>query len=128
MKKELLNTTVLPKYNCSNCKHFVSENKIIKDFGKGLLNKKYEPYAKECNNLVHPLEDCVLRGFKAHSEQPSFSQTLNKELQEQVKIVEQRLWYHFTNTDGEFNIPEGMPFMKEFLNEIDKLVTLSKRN
>lgn len=129
MKRELLNTTVLPKYNCSNCKHFVSENKIIKDFGYRniLTGEKVDNfYAKECNNLVHPLEDCVLRGFEAHSEQPSFSQTLNKELQEQAKIVEQRLWYHFANTEGEFNIPDGLPFMKEFLNEIDKFVGMVK--
>lgn len=37
----------------------------------------------------------------------------NIKLQEQAKIVEQRLWYHFANTNGEFNIPEGIPFIKE---------------
>lgn len=50
----------------------------------------------------------------------------NIKLQEQAKIVEQRLWYHFANTNGEFNIPEGMPFMKEFLNEVNKLVGMAK--
>lgn len=76
MKNEkLLNTTVLPKYNCSNCKHFVSENKKVLDYGK---RTESDFYAKECNNLVHPLLDCILRGFEGHSEQPGFSQTLNK--------------------------------------------------
>ena len=50
----------------------------------------------------------------------------NIKLQEQAKIVEQRLWYHFANTDGDFNIPEGLPFMKEFLNEVNKLVAMVK--
>ena len=35
-------------------------------------------YAVECKNFVHPLQDCVLRGFQGHSAQPGFSQTLNK--------------------------------------------------
>lgn len=75
MKNEKsLRTKVLPKYNCSNCKHFVSENKNIQNFG----DSSNDFYAKECNNQVHPLEDCVLRGFESHSEQPGFSQTLNK--------------------------------------------------
>lgn len=39
----------------------------------------------------------------------------------QSEIVKQRLKYHFGNTDGTWNIPEGMPFMKEFLNEVKKL-------
>jgi hypothetical protein len=65
----------LPEYNCNNCSHFIRENKKIRDCGKVT---EYDPYAKECNNVVHPLKDCVLRGFKSHSEQPGFSQTLNK--------------------------------------------------
>lgn len=47
-------------------------------------------------------------------------------LQEQAKIVEERLWYHFANTDGGFNVPKDLPFMKEFLNEVDKLVGMVK--
>jgi hypothetical protein len=35
-------------------------------------------YAIECRKFVHPLQDCILRGFEGHSEQPGFSQTLNK--------------------------------------------------
>jgi hypothetical protein len=73
--RNCLNTTVLPEYNCNNCKHFIREHKKIRDYGKVT---EYDPYAKECNNVAHPLEDCVLRGFEAHSEQPGFSQTLNK--------------------------------------------------
>lgn len=81
MGNKLLNTKVLPEHNCSNCKHFVSENKLIKDFARrNLMKAEHTPdyYAKECNNFVHPLSDCVLRGFEGHSEQPTFSQTLNK--------------------------------------------------
>jgi hypothetical protein len=37
--------------------------------------------------------------------------------------VKERLTYHFKNTDGSWNLPQGMPFMKEFLNEVDKLVS-----
>lgn len=72
-EKKILNTDVLPKYNCSNCAHF-KHGKGKKIFGFGADN----PYAYECMNLVHPLLDCVLRGFEGHSEQPGFSQTLNK--------------------------------------------------
>lgn len=66
-----LNTTTLPQYNCSNCEHFCKEQFVF--------TKDGESYAVECNNLVHPLEDCVLRGFEGHSAQPTFAQTLNAE-------------------------------------------------
>lgn len=65
-----LQTTVLPNYNCSNCKHFIV-NSPITEVSLGF-------YAIECSNLVHPLKDCILRRFEGHSEQPGFSQTLNK--------------------------------------------------
>jgi hypothetical protein len=72
-KNENLNTHVLPKYNCSNCAHFKCKGQ------KEILSTKQNGfYAFECDNLTHPLLDCVLRGFEGHSEQPSFSQTLNK--------------------------------------------------
>lgn len=49
-----------------------------------------------------------------------------KTLQEQSKIVKQRLHYHFAKVGGGWNI-EGMnaPFMKEFLNEVERLCALS---
>lgn len=71
-ENDLLNTTVLPKYNCSNCSYFQSRTREV------FKNKAGGFYAYECDNLVHPLLDCVLRGFKHHSAQPSSSQTLNK--------------------------------------------------
>ncbi len=48
-------------------------------------------------------------------------------LSEQSEIVRERLHYHFAKVGGGWNI-EGMnaPFMKEFLNEVDRLVELSK--
>ena len=48
-------------------------------------------------------------------------------LSQQSEIVRQRLHYHFAKVGGGWNI-EGMsaPFMKEFLNEVQKLVDLSK--
>lgn len=67
-----LNTTVLPMYNCSNCASFMHE-KLEK-----IETKTVGWYAIECGNFVHPLQDCILRGFEGHSEQPGFSQTLNK--------------------------------------------------
>jgi hypothetical protein len=42
---------------------------------------------------------------------------------DQKQIVKERLNYHFKNADGSWNIPEGMPFMKEFLNEVEKLAS-----
>lgn len=71
-QSETLRTHTLPKFNCSNCEHFVYENKEV------LWFKKSGWYAMECKNLTHPLIDCVLKGFEAHSAQPGFSQTLNK--------------------------------------------------
>lgn len=49
-----------------------------------------------------------------------------KTLQEQSEIVKQRLHYHFEKVGGGWNI-EGMnvPFMKEFLNEVERLCALS---
>lgn len=65
-----LNTNLLPKYNCSNCANYLNKE-IVNTITAG-------KYSIECANLVHPLQDCVLRGFEGHSEQPTFSQTLNK--------------------------------------------------
>lgn len=44
-----------------------------------------------------------------------------EELRNQNIIVYQRLMYHFGNPNGSFNVPPDLPFMKEFLNEINKL-------
>jgi hypothetical protein len=69
---EYLKTTVLPKFNCSNCSHYVKTPREI------FSSKSNGYYAFECSNFVHPMSDCVLRGFEGHSLQPGFSQTLNK--------------------------------------------------
>lgn len=47
-------------------------------------------------------------------------------LSHQSEIVRQRLQYHFAEVGGGWNI-DGMnaPFMKEFLNEVARLVELS---
>lgn len=42
-------------------------------------------------------------------------------LRKQNEVVKQRLKYHFANNEGGFNIPKGLPFMKEFLNDINSL-------
>ena len=49
-----------------------------------------------------------------------------EDIKKQSEIVRQRLEYHFRTTDGSWNI-EGMnaPFMKEFLNEVERLCALS---
>lgn len=44
------------------------------------------------------------------------------------KRVEERLTYHFKNINGDFNVPNEMPFMNEFLKEVDILSTLYKIN
>lgn len=44
-----------------------------------------------------------------------------KRLSEQAEIVKQRLHYHFGKVGGGWNIPDNMPFMNEFLNEVEKL-------
>ena len=67
-----LNTDVLPKYNCSNCSNFIPKNNEIVEV------RTVGMYAIECRNLVHPILDCILKGFKGHSDQPDFNQTLNK--------------------------------------------------
>lgn len=54
-------TDVLPKNNCSNCSAFMIEN--LEKF----KSNEFGYYAIECKNFVHPLQDCVLRGFKGHS-------------------------------------------------------------
>lgn len=45
----------------------------------------------------------------------------NNTMKNQAEIVRQRLKYHFGGTDSKWNIPEGMPFMQEFLDEVEKL-------
>lgn len=52
----------------------------------------------------------------------------NSALSQQSKIVQERLIYHFGQVGGGWLI-DGMnaPFMKEFLNEVNRLVILSKQ-
>ena len=53
--------------------------------------------------------------------------SVSDRLSQQSEIVNQRLQYHFANTEGGWNIEwMNAPFMKEFLNEVQKLVELSK--
>lgn len=42
-------------------------------------------------------------------------------LAQQTKIVEERLSYHFGGIAEKWNIPPGMPYMNEFLNEVEQL-------
>ena len=51
---------------------------------------------------------------------------MDLELKKQIEIVEQRLQYHFGGVNQKWEIPEGMPFMKEVLNEVAKLCVLAK--
>ena len=61
-----LHTKRLPKYNCSNCEYFNKKVEILKS---KLQNGINGTYAFECSNFVHPLENCVLKGFAGHSAQ-----------------------------------------------------------
>ena len=69
---------------------------------------------------------------KANSLKPEETQELNipvvsGRLSQQSEIVRQRLQYHFAKTEGGWNIEwMNAPFMREFLNEVQKLVDLSK--
>ena len=69
---------------------------------------------------------------KANSLKPEETQELNipvvsSRLSQQSEIVRQRLQYHFAKTEGGWNIEwMNAPFMREFLNEVQKLVDLSK--
>ena len=53
----------------------------------------------------------------------------NTHVSQQAEIVRQRLHYHFAEVGGGWNI-EGMnaPFMKEFLNEVQKLVEYVRKD
>lgn len=45
------------------------------------------------------------------------------------KRIEERLSYHFKSANGKyFLVPKDMPFMKEFLKEVDNLTSLYKIN
>lgn len=69
-----LKTKVLPEYNCSNCAW------ALKGADKFTIDEAGNLTIKECDNVSHPLEDCVLNGFGCHSEQPTFINTINKEI------------------------------------------------
>jgi hypothetical protein len=47
-------------------------------------------------------------------------------VEHQVRIVKERLHYHFKKVDGDWMVPDGMPFMKELLNSVDGLCELVK--
>ena len=42
-------------------------------------------------------------------------------MEKQAEIVKQRLEYHFRGTDRTWIYPNNLPFMNEFLNEVEKL-------
>ena len=64
---------------------------------------------------------------KKHETPTDANNVLAVRLSEQAEKVRQRLHYHFAKVGGGWDI-EGMnaPFMKEFLNEVDRLVRLCK--
>ena len=49
-----------------------------------------------------------------------------KAVKEQAQIVSERLSYHFRSVPSGWNIPEGHPYMKEFLNAVEKLCIFCK--
>ena len=51
---------------------------------------------------------------------------MDLELKKQINVVEQRLQYHFGSTLKGYEIPKGMPFMKEVLADIDKLCEMAR--
>lgn len=51
---------------------------------------------------------------------------MEKTLQEQAKIVKERLRYHFGSVDGGYNTPKQLPFMLEFLGEVNRLCALAE--
>lgn len=54
-------------------------------------------------------------------------QTPEERATKQVKIVLERLQYHFVSPSGEWNTPHDLPFMNEFLNEVVTLTTETKQ-
>lgn len=90
--------------------HFVNDE----DAGKVLI--------PNCWSVVisNDIEDCTCNNSN-HKLNAQTAETM-KEAKKQSKIVKQRLFYHFKSTQGGWNI-EGMnaPFMKEFLNEVERL-------
>lgn len=44
-----------------------------------------------------------------------------KDIKNVARVVSERLSYHFASTSGDWNVPEDMPFMREFFNEIRTL-------
>lgn len=63
----------------------------------------------------------AIRGIRQHYDE----RKRIEDVANQSEIVKQRLHYHFAKVGGGWNIPEGLPFMKEFLNEVDKLCKLT---
>ena len=84
-----------------------------------LLNKIDPMTAKQAMQMMEEYHQTKLKLLGIGS--------VSSRLSQQSEIVRQRLHYHFTKVGGGWNI-EGMnaPFMKEFLNEVQKLVDLSK--
>ena len=79
---------------------------------KGLLTKKPNTMDKSKNIKVAAL---------GAGNPLSVKHAVANSASNQVEIVKQRLHYHFAKTDGTWDIPKDMPFMKEFLNEVKKL-------
>lgn len=58
---------------------------------------------------------------KKNEAKPLKQPAVIKSASNQAEIVKQRPHYHFAKTDGTWDIPKHMPFMKEFLNEVKRL-------
>ena len=80
----------------------------------------YEEYLQKIKELESEFENIKVAIIGAGSPllvEPAVTNSASN----QAEIVKQRLHYHFAKTDGTWDIPKDMPFMKEFLNEVKKL-------
>jgi len=67
------------------------------------------------------------RVYSSHVNECVECNNKNNTLKVQAEIVRQRIMYHFALIDGSFSTPVNMPFMKEFLNEINKLLHIIEK-
>lgn len=93
------------------------------NYPKEYLNEREEDI---CINIIQWLGSPVGQGFLNSCGFVTPEQKPNN-LLEQAEIVKQRLQYHFSQLDGTWDIPSGLPFMKEFLNEVNALCNLIKK-
>lgn len=85
------------------------------------MNGNWENECQYCGKRMRNIDEAIYHANNCDGEPMDQSRML-ADVRKQADIVRSRVEYHFRSTDGGFLPCPEMPFMKEFLGEIDRLL------